>query len=303
MKLEINENYPQPKLVAEIGCNHKGEFEIAKDMIETAKRFCDADVVKFQKRTPKELLTEEEYNNPPPVPRNSYGESYGKHREYLEFDIEQHRELKEFCENLGITYSTSVWDMTSTKEVVDLNPEMIKIPSANSTYWELLQYLCDNYEGDIHLSTGMTSRNEVEKIVDFFINNERNEDLIIYHCTSGYPVPFEDTKMLEVANLYSEYKDKVKSIGFSGHHKGIAIDVAAYTLGAEWVERHYTLDRTWKGTDHAASLEPNGVRKLKRNLLATYESLNFRPEGLLEIEKPQAKKLRWDRQNLNIGTE
>ena len=100
--------------------------------------------------------------------------------------------------------------------------------------------------------------------------------------------------------LSEEYADRVKAIGFSGHHKGIAIDVSAYTLGAEWVERHYTLDRTWKGTDHAASLEPTGLRKLKRNLDATYDSLTFRPEGFLEIEKPQAKKLRWDRNDLEI---
>src|SRR5690606_22813410 len=100
---------------------------------------------------------------------------------------------------------------------------------------------------------------------------------------------------LEILKLKEEYGDIVKSIGFSGHHNGIAIDVAAYTLGASVIERHYTLNRTWKGTDHAASLEPDGLRRLKRNLMATYDSLNYKEVDLLEIEKPQRRKLRWNR--------
>jgi len=295
MRTNIDDKYKKPKVIAEIGCNHKGDFEIAKEMIKTAKIFCEADVVKFQKREPEELLTEKQYNEPHPVPHNSYGDTYGEHREFLEFSYEQHKKLKEFAEEMGITYSTSVWDLTSAEEIVKLNPEFIKIPSANSTYWELLEYLCENYKGDIHLSTGMTTREEVEEIIEFFIKRNRNKDLVLYHCTSGYPVPFEDTKLLEIVKLKNKYKEKLKAIGFSGHHNGISIDIAAYTLGAEWIERHYTLNRTWKGTDHAASLEPNGMRKLKRNLMATYESLEFRPKGFLEIEKPQVKKLRWDR--------
>lgn len=295
MKTKIDNNYKKPKVVAEIGCNHKGDIEIAKEMIKTAKIFCDADVVKFQKRTPRELLTEKEYNEPHPVPYNSYGDTYGEHREFLEFNYEQHKKLKTFTEEMGLIYSTSVWDMTSAKEIIELNPKFIKIPSANSTYWELLEFLCDNYNGKIHLSTGMTTREEVDNIIQFFIEKKRNQDLVLYHCTSGYPVPFEDTKLLEILKLKEEYGNKVKSIGFSGHHNGISIDIAAYTLGAEWIERHYTLNRTWKGTDHAASLEPDGLRKLKRNLIATYESLDFRPKDFLDIEKPQIKKLRWDR--------
>lgn len=296
MDFNLEENYKKPKVIAEIGCNHKGEMDIAKEMIKIAKIFCDADVVKFQKRTPKELLTEEEYNAPHPNPVNSYGETYGEHREYLELTIEQHKELKKYAEEeIGIIYSTSIWDMTSTKEVVGINPELIKIPSAMSTNWEMHQYLCENYQGEVHISTGMTTREEVEEIVKFYEKNYKNNDLVLYHCTSGYPVPFKDTRMLEVGKFKELYGKRVKAIGFSGHHLGIAIDIAAYTLGAEWNERHFTLDRTWKGTDHAASLEPDGLRRLKRDLIATYKALKFKPDELLDIEKVQANKLRWDR--------
>jgi len=247
-----------PRTIAEIGCNHKGDIEIAKELISTAAIFCKADVVKLQKRCNQELLTEEQYNAPHPNPINSYGDTYGAHREFLEFSPEQHRELKEYCDGLGIAYSTSVWDLTSAKEIAAIEPGLIKIPSACNLHFEMLGYLCDNYKGEIHLSTGMTTQEEVTQIVEFFESKGRNKDLILYACTSGYPVPVEDVCLLEIPRMIKEYGDRVKSIGFSGHHLGIAIDVAAIVLGAQWIERHFTLDRTWKGTDHAASLEPDG---------------------------------------------
>jgi N-acetylneuraminate synthase len=299
MKYQIDTNYELPKIIAEIGCNHKGDFETAKEMIKIAKIFCDADVVKFQKRNPKELLTEEEYNAPHPEPRNAYGKTYGEHREYLEFSIEQHKELKRYAEKeLNIVYSSSVWDMTSLKEIISINPKILKIPSAMSTNWKMHEYICNNYNGEIHISTGMTTKEEIENIIGFYEKHKMNKNIVLYHCTSGYPIDFNEVCLLEIARLKNEYGDKVRSIGFSGHHKGIAIDVAAYTLGATWIERHFTLDRTWKGTDHAASLEPDGLRKLKRDLHATFEALKFKEVDFLEVEKKQAKKLRWDRHKI-----
>ena len=109
------------KIIAEIGCNHKGDFEIAKEMIKVAAN-CGVDVVKFQKRDNMELLGESGYNQPHPVPSNSYGDTYGLHRDYLEFSIEQHKELKILCEDLNIIYSVSIWDIVSAKEVVSINP-------------------------------------------------------------------------------------------------------------------------------------------------------------------------------------
>jgi N-acetylneuraminate synthase len=237
-------------------------------------------------------LTEEQYNQPHPNPLNSYGETYGLHREYLEFNIQQHAELKSYCQEIGVVYSTSVWDLTSAKEIASLEPLFIKIPSACNNNFEMLEWLCDNYNGDIHISTGMTTKDEIETIIQFFIGKKRNKDVVLYNCTSGYPVPFEDVCLLDIALLLEKYKDQVKDIGFSGHHLGIAIDIAAFTLGANIIERHYTLDRTWKGTDHAASLEPMGLRKLARDLIAVHKALTFKSEDILPIEKVQWEKLK-----------
>ena len=270
-----------------------GRMEIARDLIFTAASFCKVDAIKFQKRCPKELLTAEQYNAPHPNPANSYGDTYGAHREYLELDVEQHAQLKQWCEEAGIIYSTSVWDLTSAKEITSLHPHFIKIPSACNTHFEMLQWLCDNYEGEIQLSFGMTTKAEEEQIIQFFEKSKRAKDLILYNCTSGYPVPFKDICLMDIIRLKEQYEGRVKAIGFSGHHLGIAVDAAAYTLGAVYIERHYTLDRTWKGTDHAASLEPDGIRKLVRNLSAVHEALTYKPQDILPIEQIQRDKLKY----------
>jgi len=180
----------------------------------------------------------------------------------------------------------------------------------------MLKVLRDEYKGDVHVSTGMTTKKEIEDVVKFFeviashmpaircSSNLRfvsgaqetgaaKDRLVIYNCTSGYPVPFKDICMLEISRLYAEYGDRVKEIAFSGHHLGIAVDIAAYALGATWIERHFTKDRTWKGTDHAASLEPAGLGKLCRDLVATYESLSMKATDVLDIESEQRDKLKY----------
>lgn len=285
--------YLKPLVVAEIGCNHKGSMDIAKQMIKTAAIYCEADAVKFQKRCIRELLTEEQYNAPHPNPANAYGKTYGEHREFLEFTKEQHQELKAYCEEMGIIYSTSVWDLTSAKEIIEINPCFIKIPSACNNNYKMLEWLCDHYGGEIHISVGMTTHEEEEKLIKLFEDKGRNKDLILYACTSGYPVSFDNVCLLEIERIRNAYEHCVKKIGFSGHHLGIAVDIAAYMLGASIIERHYTLDRTWKGTDHVASLEPEGVRKLKRNLLATYAALRYKDTEILDIEASQREKLKY----------
>ena len=288
----------KPIVIAEIGCNHKGDMAIAHKMIKLLGTFkllnenSYIDIVKFQKRTNKELLTPEEYNAPHPNPANSYGKTYGEHREFLEFNLEQNRQLKEWCEEEGLIYSTSTWDLTAAKEIVSLNPKLIKVPSASNLNFDMLEYLRDNYTGDVHLSFGMTTHKEEQKIIDFFKAKNRAKDLVIYACTSGYPVPFEDICLREITRLKETYGNDVKAIGFSGHHLGIAVDIAALALGATYFERHFTLDRTWKGTDHAASLEPQGLQKLARDLRQTYMALQYKPKEILDIEEVQRKKLK-----------
>ncbi len=282
----------KPILIAEVGCNHKGDMEIAREMIMMAARFCQVDVVKFQKRNNRELLSETEYSAPHPNPANSYGETYGEHREFLEFTVEQHQQLKTWCDEWGIGYSTSVWDMTSAKEMATLEPTLLKIPSACNLNFDMLGWLCENYSGEIHVSLGMTSHEEENEIVSFFERHGRNKDLVLYSCTSGYPVPFEDICLLELKRLKDAYGARVKAIGFSGHHLGIAADVASLPLGATVIERHFTLDRTWKGTDHAASLEPDGMRRLARDLRNVAKALTYKSQEILPIEQVQRKKLK-----------
>lgn len=282
----------KPMVICEIGCNHRGDLETAIDMIRVAAQFCNVDVVKFQKRTNKELLTDSEYNSPHPNPINSYGSTYGEHREFLEFDLEQHRTLKNACEEWGVVYSTSVWDLTSAKEIVSLEPELIKIPSAINTDMQVMNYLYDNYKGEIHVSLGMTSREEINAVVELAEKKGRTKDLILYHCISGYPVEVDELFLLEIESLKTKFAERVKGIGFSGHHKGIAADIAALTLGADYFERHFTLDRSWKGTDHAASLEPDGMRRLARDLKAVTKALEEKPVEILPLEQVQRDKLK-----------
>ncbi len=285
-------DYKEPKVIAEIGCNHMGQMDIAKELIDLAKG-AGVKYVKFQKRKNKELLTDEQFNAPHPVVENSYGETYGEHREYLEFNVAQNKELKNYCDTLDMVYSTSVWDVTSAKEMISFEPEFLKVPSACNNNFEMLRVLRDEFRGQVQLSIGMTTKLEVEEIVSFFEETSQAKTrLLIYSCTSGYPVPPKDIALLEINWLYENYGTRVNEIGFSGHHLGVALDVAAYTLGARWIERHFTKDRTWKGTDHAASLEPQGLQKLARDLTASYEALKFKDSEILPIEKVQRDKLK-----------
>lgn len=293
----MTNNYKKPKVIAEIGCNHMGDFEIAIELISLAKE-CGAEYVKFQKRDNKLLLPEDQYNSPHPVPNNSYGATYGEHREFLEFSLEQHKKLKKFSDSIGVIYSTSVWDTNSASEIISLKPEFIKVPSACNNNFELLEILRDDFSNQIQLSVGMTTRQEIESIVKFFENKNAAKDrLLLYSCTSGYPVPPKDVCLLEILYLRDKYSKRVSEFGFSGHHNGIAIDVAAYTLGAEWIERHFTKDRTWKGTDHAASLEPIGLSKLVRDLNNTYKALSYKEFEILEIESVQREKLKYKKES------
>ena len=287
------------KIIAEVGCNHKGDMDIAREMIMIAATVCKVDVIKFQKRNPRELLTPEEYDAPHPNPIFSYGPTYGAHREALEFTLNQHRLLKGWCEQYGVEYSSSVWDVTSAEEILTLKPRFLKVPSACNQHLPLLRMLADSFEGEIHLSVGMTTHDEEERLVDFFERKGRAEDLVLYSCTSGYPVAFDQICLKEILRIQERFGDRIAATAFSGHHLGIAADIAAVTLGAKYVERHFTLDRTWRGTDHAASLEPDGMRRLTRDIRNVSKALTYKDTEILPIEEVQRKKLKekhivWD---------
>jgi N-acetylneuraminate synthase len=282
-----------PTLIAEIGCNHMGDLEIAKRFIDVAQSFCEIENVKFQKRSNRDLLPPEQYDQPHPVPTNSFGTTYGEHREFLEFSVEEHRKLKDYCDERGVVYATSVWDLTSLREIVTLEPAYLKIPSATNTNLELLEETCRTFGGKIHVSLGMTTRDEETQLMALFRDHGRAGDVVLYACTSGYPIQPSEACLLEIPRLVEAYGGEVEAIGYSGHHNGIALDTVAFTLGATYIERHFTLDRTWKGTDHAASLEPDGMRRLQRNLVQAAEALGPKADEILPIEVPQRAKLKW----------
>ena len=205
------------KIIAEIGGTHIGSLDRAKQLAQLAK-MAGADVLKTQKRNPRESVKEELWDLPHPNQMYSYGDTYLKHRQNLELTIQQHLQLKTYCESIGLEYSTSVWDMTSVREVVDvLNPKFIKIPSAFNHHAQLLDYLLKNYKGDIHISLGMTSKKEREKLYKKLI--KWDDRVVVYHCTSGYPVQFDDVYLNEIKELTKIFS----RVGFSNHSLGIAL--------------------------------------------------------------------------------
>ena len=280
-----------PIIIGEVGCNHMGSLKLAEKLIKVAS-LCGVNYVKFQKRDNRYLLAEN-YDQPHPVPENSYGKSYGQHRDFLEFDLEQHLKLINICKQNQIGYSILVWEKKSAQEFCKIQNKLdyIKVPSACNLDFELLDELCKNFKKKIHISLGMTTKKEINIIFNFLKKKKRNKDLVFYHCTSDYPAKFEDLNLLNISSLIKKYKNKIYDVGFSGHHLGIAADISAYTLGANYIERHFTLDRTYKGTDHAASLEPRGLNKLVRDLKAVNLSLGYK-FGLLKNEKIQRRKLK-----------
>merc|ERR1719156_282234 len=159
--------YKEPRVIAEIGCNHKGELDIAKELLTLAKEG-GATVGKFQKRTPKELLTPEQYAAPHPNPQNSFGDTYGAHREALELSVEDHKILQDHCKSIDLQYSCSVWDCTSARDIISLNPPLIKVGSPSNPHWDMQHLLRDEYTGDVHISTGMTTKEEMDQIVKFW---------------------------------------------------------------------------------------------------------------------------------------
>jgi len=270
--------WDEPKIVAEIGCNHNGCFNTAVEMIKIAAQ-CGVNYVKFQKRNPEAVPNFYQlYDNP-----NSFGLTYGDHRKALEFDISQHIELQLYCEQHKVGYGCSVWDMDSAQQIINTDPSYVKIPSAHNNNKPLLQYVLESRARQIHISLGMIYNRERQWIIEtskFFTN------VVLYHTTSAYPCPIDRLNLLEIKAPWIT--------GFSGHHTGIAPDLAAYMLGARWFERHFTLDRSMKGTDHAASLEPDGLRRLVRDLKNLPKALTYKKTDIVDIEWPNRKKLKWN---------
>lgn len=282
--------------VAEIGCNHLGSMDLAKEHIDVFSSFSQAKIMKFQKRTLMNLMTPEEYQAPHPHPEFAHGQTYGEHRENLEFNMQQHQELFNYCQNKNLQYACSAWDLQAAMDLVRYLPGLayIKIPSASNLNFKMMSYILENSFCDLHVSLGMTTRQEIDQILDFLAQKNSEKRAVVYACTSGYPLAFEDVYLLEITRLKEMCASQFLGIGFSNHALGIAMDIAAATLGATWIERHVVTCRsTIRHTDAAASLEPDGVRKLIRDLSALEKALKFKnSDHLPEVEKVQRQKLK-----------
>ena len=271
------------KVVAEIGCNHKGSLEIALEMVKVAA-MTGCDIVKFQKRSPSECLRPEIYNSPHPNPQNAYGETYGEHRNALELDLESHQLLKTQCEKYGVEYSCTPFDLTSAKEILALSPNHVKISSFHNNNHELIDYILENHSGTFHISLGMTTKSEYEELKRLIREKNKMSSTVFYWCTSAYPCLPKNLYLNEIPNLIKDIGDEALAIGFSGHHDGIAMDLIARTYGATYFERHFTLDHNWKGTDHKASLIKDGLTRLVRDLRSADQALREKPSDITEEE-------------------
>lgn len=263
--------------IAEIGHNHQGKLDKAKEMFLVAKK-AGANAVKLQKRENKKLYTKsffnEKYHN-----RNSYGETYGLHREALEFGKEEYSELKKYSKEIGIDFFATPFDLQSVEFLSELDMPAYKLASADLKN-TILQTEVAKQNKPIFLSTGGGNLDDVKRAVENI--TKINSKLAILHCTASYPVEINDMN-LNVINTYKKEFPEY-TIGLSDHENGIDAATVAYMLGARVFEKHFTLNRANKGTDHSFSLEPAGLEKVIRNLKRIPVMLGSFEKKILESE-------------------
>lgn len=271
-------------VIAEIGNNHQGDLEKAKLLFKRAKE-CGADAVKLQKRDNRSLYTKELYDAPYDH-ENSFGKTYGEHREFLEFGRDEYLELKKYAGELGITMFATAFDIKSADFLEDLDMPVYKIASGDLKSIPLLKYIA-SFGKPMIVSTGGGTIEDVQRAYDAIM--PINPQLAILQCTAAYPVPHEELNLRVISDFRQRFPNIV--IGLSDHDNGIAMAVAAYVLGARIVEKHFTINRAWKGTDHAFSLESTGLRKLVRDLRRVPVSLGDGVKRTFESEKKPLKKM------------
>lgn len=275
----VGDDYPV-YIIAEIGINHNGSVDIAKKLIDVAvEAGCDA--VKFQKRTVDIVYTAEELAKPR---ENPFGPTNGDLKRGLEFNLPQYREIDAYCKAKGIAWFTSCWDEESVDFISQFNPPCYKIASASITDDNLLAYHRKQRKPLI-LSTGMSDSD----IIEYAVTILGADDLVIMHCTSTYPSKAEELNLKGIETLMKKYN---VPIGYSGHEVGLYTTLCAVVLGASAVERHITLDRSTWGSDHAASIEPQGLRRLVADIHTWEQAKGDGHIRIYESEIPIIKKLR-----------
>jgi N-acetylneuraminate synthase/sialic acid synthase len=274
----------EPTLViAEIGLNHNGDPDLAAQLIRSAAA-AGVDAVKFQKRDSRALLTTAAYEAPYESPQ-AYGATYGAHREALELSVEELARLRDLAEDLDLLFFASAWDLPSIDVCEDLQAPVYKIASADVSNLPLLERTASTGR-PIILSTGMSEEWEVAAAVETI--RTHHDRLVLLHCVSTYPAGFDEVNLRQIGWLRERFNCPV---GYSGHERGIAISAAAVALGANVIERHFTLDRTMKGPDHAASLEPTGLIRLVRDIRAIEVAMGSTERKVSERELLVRRKL------------
>jgi sialic acid synthase SpsE len=288
----VGQNQPT-YFIAEIGLNHNGSLEVAKKLIYEAK-LAGADAVKFQKRNSKTIFTQAMLNSEYQSP-HAYGVTYGEHREKLELDADSYLEIFEFASNIDIQVFASVWDKTSVDFMEQFGVHAYKIASADLDNWELIEKIALTNK-PIILSTGMSNHTEIARTANF--TRKLTEKYIFMHCTSIYPAKYEDLNLLFINKI--KQISKGNPIGYSGHEVDILPSLIAQVLGVSVIERHITLDKSSKGSDHAASLLPIEFKELVElslklnDLLGTGEKLEI-PDAVVKSRRKLGKSLYYSR--------
>jgi sialic acid synthase len=271
-------------VIAEIGHNHQGSVDRAKALFRAAKE-CGVDAVKLQKRHNRTLYTRSMYESPYDN-ENSFGATYGAHREALEFGWDEYVALQQYAAELELTFFATAFDVDSADFLAKLGVPAYKIASGDVTNIPLLQHVAA-FGRPIIVSTGGATLQDVQRAYDALM--PINPQIALLQCTASYPAEAEDMNLRVITTFRERFPETV--IGLSDHQNGIAMADVAYILGARVIEKHFTLNRAWKGTDHAYSLEPEGMRKLVRDLRRVRVALGSGDKQPLPIEKKPLFKM------------
>ena len=288
-KIKINENKmigenETPFIIAEIGNNHNGNVNTAKELIKTAKE-AGADAVKFQVKNIEKSFAKDLLDSPY-VNENSFGKTYREHKMALEFSEEQMKQLYDFAAKIDIICFSTPFDTDSVDMLERIGNSIYKISSFHVTDLNLIKYVCQTKK-PIIISTGMSTIEEIDKAIELI--KKYTKDFVIMHCVSCYPTEDEDVNLNVIPTLKNRYNCPV---GYSGHERGIAITASTVLLGSCAIERHFTLDRTMKGPDHASSVEPIGLNDIVTRSKKIFNAMGTSEKNVLDCELKNRKKFR-----------
>ncbi|MFD2574102.1 N-acetylneuraminate synthase family protein [Spirosoma soli] len=273
-------------VIAEIGINHNGSLEIAKQLIDEAVA-AKVDAVKFQKRTPEVCVPRDQWDVMRDTPWGRM--TYIDYKRKTEFGMLEYTAIDQYCRERGIDWFASAWDVESVDFLEAFAPCLYKLASASLTDLALIERILHTGR-PLMLSTGMSTMQEIDEAISLVAQYDANYPLMVAHSTSAYPCKPEELNLRMVPTLQSAYPNI--PIGYSGHETGLSTTVAAVTLGATFVERHFTLDRAMWGSDHAASVEPQGFQRLVRDIRDVETALGDGVKQVYESELGPMKRLR-----------